>query len=165
MAVQLKCDLHKWRLLFANALALLSDLNSHRSHSAWLCWMQTTPTAIKPLWAWFCHPIQSIQPLHTAVVISLWGYRTAVEEPYLEVIRGLSMVVTNSAPACTILSYWCTWRSTFMQGWNPCWRTRMKSLAENAHGNTAIGAFIPALPQVFYAWLIDNNHTTGSFHF
>lgn len=39
---------------------------------------------------WFFHTnIQSVQPLHTAVVISLWGYVTAIEDLYLEVYQGL----------------------------------------------------------------------------
>lgn len=48
MAIQLKCNLYKWCLLFANALALLLSLISHRRHSMWLLlinsWQQFNPS-------------------------------------------------------------------------------------------------------------------------
>lgn len=52
MAIQLKCNLYKWCLLFANALALLLSLIAHQRHSMWL-WLLNPWQHFNAPWVWF----------------------------------------------------------------------------------------------------------------
>lgn len=126
MAAQLKSNLNEWCLLFANALALLSDLISHQSNSACL-WLWSPPWEQLncPRGPWFFHPnIQPIQPLHIVVVVSLWGYRTVIEHLYLEVYQGPLYGGNYPCIYYSVIPMYL--EKHIYVGKNPCWRTWMK---------------------------------------
>lgn len=118
MAIQLKCNLYKWCLLFANALALLLSLIAHQRHSMWLWllnpWQQFNPPGYD----------SSLPTFSTVVVIPLWCYVASLGCLfYLEYIRSLYTDVTKSLSLYILFCYSgvvtgevCLWkRSVFMR--------------------------------------------------